>query len=57
MKRRIGLHATTFVAPSKKRGFYSALAAHAAGHIHVPGLHSKSVAAALARQLFRSMGN
>jgi uncharacterized protein YbaA (DUF1428 family) len=43
MKRAIGLPATTARAPSKKRGFYSELAANAAGHIHVPGRHSSEL--------------
>jgi hypothetical protein len=36
MKRPIGLPVTRVVEPNKKRGFCSALAAFAAGYIHVP---------------------
>jgi hypothetical protein len=41
MKRAIGLLATTARAARKKRGFSLQLAAIAAGHIHVPGRHSR----------------
>jgi hypothetical protein len=37
MKRAIGLPAKTAREQRKKRGFSSALAANATGHIHVPG--------------------
>src|ERR1041384_6660343 len=43
-ERPIGLRVTRVVEPRKKRGFSSALAASAAGDVHVPQWHSRKPA-------------